>query len=200
MFVKKRIWLSWITLLILFAGVGVWAQADSDDEGVIGEAVYIGGDDDGGVVEETAVSPHLPDADQFVYLPIITKPSTLSKEGQEVLDLVNSERAKAGCSPVQAQAQLTAAAQKHSEDMATQKYFSHNSLDGRSPWDRIRAEGYTYSQAGENIAMGYSTATAVMNGWMNSSGHRANILNCSFTEIGIGYDQRYWTQDFARPQ
>ncbi len=199
MFMKKGIWLSWIALLMLFV-VGVQAQTDSDDEeGVIGEAVHIG-DDGGGVVEETAVSPHLPDADQFVYLPIIIKPSILSKEGQEVLDLVNSERAKVGCSPVQAQAQLTAAAQKHSEDMAAQHYFSHNSLDGRSPWDRIRAEGYTYSQAGENIATGYSTAAAVMNGWMNSSGHRENILNCNFTEIGIGYDQRYWTQDFARPQ
>jgi hypothetical protein len=89
--------------------------------------------------------------------------------------------------------------------MAQQNYFSHTSLDGRQFNQRIAAAGYSYSTVGENIACGYSTPQAVMNGWMNSSGHRANILSASFCDIGVGYAfgaassyGHYWTQDFGR--
>jgi uncharacterized protein YkwD len=121
----------------------------------------------------------------------------------EVVRLVNLERARAGCAAVRVDARLATAARLHSEDMARQKYFSHTSLDGRSPWDRIRAQGYAYGSA-ENIAAGYATPTAVMDGWMNSAGHKANILNCSNKAIGVGVGTNasatyriYWTQDFG---
>lgn len=121
----------------------------------------------------------------------------------EVVRLVNVARSDAGCSPLRVDSRLATAARLHSEDMAARSYFSHTSLDGRSPWDRMRAQGYP-NGSGENIAAGYSTPASVMTGWMNSSGHRANILNCSSTSIGVGVGRNsastygtYWTQDFG---
>lgn len=117
----------------------------------------------------------------------------------EVVELVNAERAKAGCSPVKVNATLTEAAQKHSEDMAASGTMSHTGSDGSSPGDRITRAGYSWSTYGENVAYGYSTPEQVMQGWMTSPGHKANILNCSFEEIGVGLAQpgSYWTQDFG---
>src|SRR5262249_43820297 len=106
---------------------------------------------------------------------------------QQVVTLTNAERAKAGCHPLQANAKLRAAAYGHSADMSENNYFQHDSKDGRTFADRIKAAGYSYSAAAENIAEGYSTAAAVVDGWMNSPGHRANILNCDYTDIGVGY-------------
>ena len=119
----------------------------------------------------------------------------------EVVRLVNVERARAGCAAVHVDARLATAARLHSEDMARLDYFSHTSLDGRSPWDRIGAQGYAYGSA-ENIAAGYSTPAAVMTGWMDSAGHRANILNCATKALGVGIGHGghygiYWTQDFG---
>jgi uncharacterized protein YkwD len=121
---------------------------------------------------------------------------------QAVLTLVNSERAKAGCSAVTANSTLTSVARAHSADMAKRGYFSHTNPDGASPFDRMRAAGYNGRLMGENIAAGYRTAAAVMDGWMNSSGHRANILKCGYREIGIGFVTggsygTYWTQVFG---
>jgi uncharacterized protein YkwD len=123
-----------------------------------------------------------------------------------VLELINQERAKNGLPALKRQSQLDSAARKHSADMACNNYFSHTGLDGSAPWDRMAREGYSYSWAGENIAAGYSTAESVVTGWMNSSGHRANILSTNFTEIGIGYAYRaastyghYWTTTFGKP-
>ncbi|HKY66945.1 MAG TPA: CAP domain-containing protein, partial [Acidimicrobiales bacterium] len=89
-------------------------------------------------------------------------------------------------------------AQAHSDDMAANDYFSHDSLDGRSFADRMRAAGYP-SPGGENIAQGQQGPQAVHDAWMNSSGHRANILNCGFTTIGVGLHAGTWTwtQDFG---
>ena len=120
----------------------------------------------------------------------------------EVFNLVNRERIIAGLDPLRNDDRLTFAARSHSEDMAQQNYFSHTSLDGRTVGDRIKAEGYSGFTYGENIAAGFSTAEAVMNGWMNSPGHRANILNSNFCDIGVGYApggsfRHYWTQDFG---
>ncbi|HYN65639.1 MAG TPA: CAP domain-containing protein [Ornithinibacter sp.] len=120
----------------------------------------------------------------------------------EVLRLANLERAKVRCPALRWESRLATAARLHSEDMARRNYFSHTSLDGRSPWDRIRAQGYAYGSA-ENIAAGQSTPAAVMTAWMNSSGHRANILNCSNKALGVGIGKggsygTYWTQDFGR--
>lgn len=117
---------------------------------------------------------------------------------REVVDLVNAERAEAGCSAVRVDQRLVAAAQDHSDDMAAGGYLSHTSRDGRSFSDRIEAAGYP-SPAAENIAMGMSSAEAVMEAWMSSDGHRRNILNCDITAIGVGLnpDGWYWTQNFG---
>ena len=127
---------------------------------------------------------------------------TIDAESAEVLRLVNVERAKVRCPAVRWEPKLATAARLHSQDMADRRYFSHTSLDGRSPWDRIRAQGYTQGSA-ENIAAGQRTPASVMTAWMNSSGHRANILNCSNLALGVGIGRGgpygvYWTQDFGR--
>jgi uncharacterized protein YkwD len=116
----------------------------------------------------------------------------------EVLRLTNAERAKAGCGPLHADPRLAAAAQQHSSDMASRDYFSHVTPEGQTPWDRAKAAGYTQPSA-ENIAMGYRTAAEVMAAWMQSAGHRQNILNCASHALGVGFDARgyYWTQLFG---
>ncbi|MFF2774049.1 CAP domain-containing protein [Streptomyces sp. NPDC058052] len=118
----------------------------------------------------------------------------------QVLSLVNAERAKAGCGPLTANATLARAAQGHSDDMAARDFFDHTNPDGDGPGERVTAAGYPWSTYGENIAMGQSTPEQVMEGWMNSPGHRANILNCDFKELGVGVQNDggpYWTQVFG---
>jgi uncharacterized protein YkwD len=121
-----------------------------------------------------------------------------------VLVLVNAERAKAGCRALTVDSRLAAAARKHSADMVARDYFSHTTPDGVSFSQRIDAEGYQWSRVGENIAAGQRSATEVMKAWMKSPGHRANILNCQFRNIGIGVVQNgrspVWTQDFGTPR
>ncbi|MBL1106475.1 CAP domain-containing protein [Streptomyces sp. 5-8] len=132
--------------------------------------------------------------------PSTPKPATTaSGVTAEILQLVNAERGKAGCQPLTLNATLTKAAQAHSADMAAHQNMSHTGSDGSNPGDRITRAGYTWSSYGENVAYGYSTAQQVMAGWMSSPGHRANILNCGFKEIGVGLAQpgSYWTQDFG---
>jgi uncharacterized protein YkwD len=126
---------------------------------------------------------------------------------QEVFELVNLEREIENLHQLSWDDALGAAARGHSTDMAQQNYFSHTSLDGRVFSQRITAAGYLYSTCGENIAAGYSSPQTVMNGWMNSPGHRANILNSAFCDLGVGYAfgsssnyGHYWTQDFGRRQ
>ncbi|MGW5046606.1 CAP domain-containing protein [Streptomyces griseoluteus] len=125
--------------------------------------------------------------------------ATASGDVARIVELVNAERAKAGCSPVALNSTLTKAAQDHSADMAAHNTMSHTGSDGSDPGSRITAAGYRWSAYGENVAYGYSTPEQVMAGWMNSPGHRENILNCSFKEIGVGLAQpgSYWTQDFG---
>ena len=94
---------------------------------------------------------------------------------------------------------LAKAAYNHSVDMATQKYFSHTSLDGRSASDRIIAVGYPYTTFGENIAKGYSNEESVIKGWMQSPGHCVNIMNKSYSEVGAGREGNYWTLTLAHP-
>ncbi|WP_225834410.1 CAP domain-containing protein [Streptomyces sp. NK08204] len=132
--------------------------------------------------------------------PSTPKPTaTASGVVARIVELVNAERAKAGCAPVTLNATLTKAAQAHSADMASHQNMSHTGSDGSSPGDRITRAGYVWSTYGENIAYGYSTPEQVMAGWMSSPGHKANILNCAFKEIGVGLAQpgSYWTQDFG---
>jgi uncharacterized protein YkwD len=118
-----------------------------------------------------------------------------------VVALVNQERAKAGCGALTEDPLLEKAAQDHSDDMAARAFFDHTNPDGADPGQRITAAGYKWSTYGENIAQGQQTAEAVMESWMNSPGHRANILNCSFKDIGVGIHKGsggpWWTQDFG---
>ncbi|MFB4305736.1 CAP domain-containing protein [Actinomadura sp. GTD37] len=117
-----------------------------------------------------------------------------------VVALTNAERAKEGCKPLRTDQRLVVAARKHSADMAANDYFDHTSRNGDSPWKRMEDAGYT-SPGAENIAKGYPTASAVVKGWMNSPGHRANILNCGLRAIGVGRASGsggpLWTQDFG---
>ncbi|MCT9006798.1 sigma-70 family RNA polymerase sigma factor [Streptomyces rhizosphaerihabitans] len=119
----------------------------------------------------------------------------------QVVALVNKERAAAGCGPLTEDAQLEDAARAHSDDMAARAFFDHTNPDGADPGQRITAAGYRWSTYGENIAKGQQTPQAVMDSWMNSPGHRANILNCSFKNIGVGVHKGsggpWWTQDFG---
>ncbi len=117
---------------------------------------------------------------------------------QQVIDLINEIRVKNGLSPLTENTALSRCAKAKSQDMHDKRYFSHQSPTYGSPFDMMKQFGITYRTAGENIAMGQSTPQAVVNAWMNSEGHRANILNASFTQIGMGYvaDGHYWTQQF----
>jgi len=131
--------------------------------------------------------------------PTATPSQNPSSATARVVALVNSERSKVGCAALAVNAKLTKAAQSHSADMAANQTMSHSGSDGSSPGTRITRAGYTWSTYGENVAYGYATPESVMAGWMSSPGHKANILNCAFKEIGVGHAQPgdYWTQDFG---
>ncbi|MDR6977591.1 uncharacterized protein YkwD [Streptomyces sp. 3330] len=130
-------------------------------------------------------------------------PVTVSAEAQaaaEVLKLVNEERAKVGCSAVSANSALSELAEEFSDDMAARGFFDHTDPDGATPWDRAAKAGIS-DLGGENIARGQADAAAVMEAWMNSPGHKANILNCDFKTLGVGVHLGsggpWWTQDFG---
>jgi uncharacterized protein YkwD len=116
-----------------------------------------------------------------------------------VVALTNAERQEAGCAQLEVDERLAAAARAHAADMAEKDYLDHTSQDGRGVADRIRAAGYP-TPGGENIARGQGSATEVVQAWMGSPSHKHNILDCTFTTIGVGYapDGDYWVQDFGR--
>lgn len=120
---------------------------------------------------------------------------------QEVIRLVNEERSKVGLTALKSNTKLSSVARLKSQDMRTNNYFSHTSPTYGSPFEMIKQFGVSYSYAGENIAKGQTSAKAVVDAWMNSTGHRENILNSNYTEIGVGLDKNgyYWTQMFIRP-
>lgn len=131
--------------------------------------------------------------------PAQQEPIGVSAYEREVIRLVNAERAKYGLAALTEDAALTRTARMKSQDMHDRGYFDHNSPTYGTPFQLMKSQGITYRTAGENIAMGYRTPEAVVNAWMNSSGHRANILNASYTKIGVGYVEsgNYWTQHFT---
>jgi uncharacterized YkwD family protein len=122
----------------------------------------------------------------------------LNASEKQVVTLVNQERAKNGLPALKIDTTLSKMARTKSVDMQKNHYFDHTSPTYGSPFDMMNKFGITYSSAGENIAMGQTSPAEVMNAWMNSPGHRANILNKSYTSIGVGYDAtgNYWTQEF----
>ena len=115
---------------------------------------------------------------------------------KQVADLVNQERAKAGLKPVQLDSALSDVALAKAADMSNNHYFDHNSPTYGSPFDMMKKYGISFMTAGENIAMGQRSPEEVMNQWMNSEGHRQNIMNPAFTKIGVGYTNGYWVQEF----
>jgi uncharacterized protein YkwD len=131
--------------------------------------------------------------------PATTSSGILSESESRVLTIVNKRRAEAGCTALKPNAKLTRAARKHSRHMERTGEFGHSGIGDGDMQSRVEAQGYAWSRLGENIAWGYPSARAVMRGWMNSPGHKANILNCSFRQIGIGRVGTYWTQNFATP-
>lgn len=123
---------------------------------------------------------------------------TLNSFERDVFNLTNDERTKNGLAPLQVDTELSKVAREKSQDMATNNYFDHNSPTYGSPFDMMRSFGVSYRTAGENIAKGQRSPEEVVNAWMNSPGHRENILNANFTHIGIGYVEQgnVWTQQF----
>ncbi|MEM8779336.1 MAG: CAP domain-containing protein [Cyanobacteria bacterium P01_G01_bin.49] len=127
-----------------------------------------------------------------------------------VFELINTERVENNLDPLRINEQLEMAAEYHSQSMANDDFFSHQGIDGSTPFERMRDQGYSYQAGAENIAAGFTTPESVVNAWMGSSGHRANILNEGFTEMGIGHQYNandtgqinyfhYWTVDFGTP-
>lgn len=133
---------------------------------------------------------------QLINIP--TKDTAVTNYEQEVVRLVNEIRAENGLNALTYDWELSRVARHKSQDMKDKNYFSHTSPTYGSPYQMMKSFGISYRTAGENIAKGYATPQAVVNAWMHSPGHRANILNATYTRIGVGYVEggNYWTQMF----
>lgn len=159
-----------------------------------------------GVSELIAANPQISNPDMINIGQQINIPSKAGYGNmeQEIVRLVNQERAKQGISPLKENWEVSRVARIKSQDMATNNYFSHNSPIYGTPFKMLSDFGIRYSQAAENIATGQQTAQQVMNSWMNSSGHRTNILNPNYNQIGVGVARKgtggplYFTQLFTR--
>lgn len=145
-------------------------------------------------------APTAPAKEPVASAPATQNQGSISNIEQQVLTLTNQERAKGGLKALAADSALMNSAREKSADMSKNNYFSHTSPTLGSPFDQMKAKGIQYKAAAENIAMGQQSAAEVVKGWMESPGHRANIMNGSFTHIGIGYDANgnYWTQQFIQ--
>ena len=188
-----------ITIISLFA---LTASADETYTVVKGDSMWkIAVKYEIGLSEIKNANPQIKNPDliypgQVLNIPT-TDASVLSFE-KEVVRLINEIRKQNGLRELTYDWQLSRVARIKSEDMRDNKYFSHTSPTYGSPFQMMKSFGITYRSAGENIAKGQATPQKVVDAWMNSSGHRANILNSSFTHIGVGYAEngRYWTQMF----
>ena len=155
-----------------------------------------------GLSEIKSANTHIKNPDLIypgdkLYIPLAD--DSVAAYENEVVRLVNVERNKQGLKSLDSDWQLSRVARYKSQDMRDNGYFSHTSPTYGSPFEMMKSFGISYRTAGENIAKGQKTPAAVVNAWMNSSGHRANILNSSFTKIGVGYvaNGNYWTQMFT---
>ena len=154
-----------------------------------------------GVQELIDANPQLANPDQINIGQKINIPTNeQASVEQEVVKLVNAERAKAGLPALKEDWELSRVAKYKSQDMHDKNYFDHTSPTYGSPFAMMKKFGITYKAAGENIAKGQKSASEVVNAWMNSEGHRANILNKNYTHIGIGFvkDGNYWSQMFIQ--
>ena len=188
---------------IMLAALSLTASAISTHTVVRGDSLWkIAVKYQVGLSEIKSANPTIKNYDliypgQKIYIP--TLDISVTAYEQEVVRLVNDIRSKNGLSPLTLDWELSRVARYKSQDMKDKGYFSHTSPTYGSPFTMMKSFGISYRTAGENIAKGYSTPEAVVNGWMNSPGHRANILNSAFTHIGVGYvaSGSYWTQMFV---
>lgn len=181
---------------------------DGADPQIARDSGLSGAPDASGPTSDDDASPPLADAfvrpDAFLPTPDAWTAPIVGCDDpieQEVIALANAARASMGLGALRCDPTMTAVARAHSTDMCTQDYFDHTGLDGRDPFDRLRDGGVSFRTAGENIAWGQRDADDVHTAWMNSAGHRRNILNGAYGRIGVGLDRcggsMYWTQVFA---
>ena len=195
--------ISMCTALLVMAACTISASASSLSHTVVtGDTMWkLAVKYEVGTSEIIRANPHISDPNLIYPGQVLTIPqldSSVTAFEAEVIRLVNEIRAKNGLNALSANWELSRVARYKSQDMVDNRYFSHTSPTYGSPFQMIRNFGISYRTAGENIAYGYSTPQSVVNAWMNSSGHRANILNSSYTQIGVGYVAQgsYWTQMF----
>lgn len=192
-----------LCLYMIFSVFAVSASAATTHTVVSGESMWkIAVKYEVGLDELKKANPQIANPALIYPGQILTVPAqdtSVTAYEQEVIRLVNVERAKKGLKALTYDWQLARVARYKSQDMKDNRYFSHTSPVYGSPFQMMKSFGISYRSAGENIARGQVTPQVVVNAWMNSSGHRANILNASYTHIGVGYvaDGRYWTQMFV---
>ena len=198
----KKLFVLFVSMAIVFAMLATGVSAATSHTVVRGDTMWrIAVRYEVGLSEIKSANPQIANPDliypgQVLNIPTVNQ-SVTSYE-QEVIRLVNEIRAERGLRELTYNWELSRVARYKSQDMYDNRYFSHTSPVYGSPFQMMKNFGITYRSAAENIARGQSSPQAVVNAWMNSSGHRANILNSSFTEIGVGYvaEGHYWTQMF----
>ena len=198
----KKLIVFMLSIAILATTFLVGVSAATTHKVVSGDTMWkIAGKYEVGLSEIKSANPHISNPDliypgQILNIPT-TDDNTLNYE-KEVVRLVNEIRAENGLKELTYDWELSRVARYKSQDMKDNRYFSHTSPVYGSPFQMMKSFGIKYRTAGENIARGQTTPQIVVNAWMNSSGHRANILNSSFTKIGVGYvaSGNYWTQMF----
>lgn len=190
------------------------AEVETTTGAVIGEAQSL--DSPPPTLAQALAERVVPETSLLAYCDdVATWNATWAKLESDVLTLVNQKRAagatcggvaKPKVAALTLDTKLRCAARKHSKDMGTRNFFSHTGSNGSTFSQRITSAGYTWTGAGENIAAGQTTAAAVMNSWMTSTGHCNNIMNGTFKHLGVGYYysatatyKHYWTQSFAKP-
>jgi uncharacterized YkwD family protein/spore coat assembly protein SafA len=198
--VKKRLLLTTSAMLLLATHV----SADTEKYTVkSGDSMWrIAVKTQTGIDELIKANPQIKNPNLIYPNQVLNVPAKANESQiQEVINKVNSERSKAGLAPLKENWELSRVAQYKAEDMTDKHYFSHQSPTYGSPFNMMSNFGIKYSSAGENIAQGQRSASEVMTAWLNSSGHRANIMSSSYTQIGVGYDKRTntWVQMFIRP-
>jgi uncharacterized YkwD family protein/spore coat assembly protein SafA len=158
-----------------------------------------------GIPEVISLNPQLSNPNNIVPGAILKIPNldAIKAIENQVITLVNIERSKVGLPALKANWQLSRVARYKAQDMRDKNYFSHTSPTYGSPFNMMKSFGISYTTAGENIAMGQQTPASVMSSWMNSTGHRQNILNIGYAEIGVGIAKSsngsiYWVQQFIR--
>lgn len=198
----KKILIFLIALFQITAVIPSYAQSTETYTVVSGDSMWkIAVKHEVGLSEIKSANPHIANPELIYPGQVLNIPKTdmavLNYEN-EVIRLVNEIRVKNGLNPLTADWELSRVARYKSQDMKDNNYFSHTSPIYGSPFTMMKNFGISYKTAAENIAKGQKTPQAVVNGWMNSSGHRANILNATYKKIGVGYvpSGNYWTQMF----